>query len=337
MILESFKRSKNFRFRIRWRLEPGRSIDGLNEPVLIDISQDVKGCELKSVGGETRRGGQQLALLSGKYDNEAAAGNAAKITVFALALASLRGGYGLSLLPRVPEGVITDYGIEFMHAQFKNKYEVLLRDTHGVFIYEEVGQTGFVGMGEPEIKVTQPVSSLSNEWKNALADVRTTDPKLLVSYDLFSSSRFETSSRARFLLLVMAVESMVHQQLRTPKEQELLTKMIELVIESRLPSSQVDALRGALNQLKKVSIGYATKHFLQTATESGIVTDPQASKFFSTCYRVRSRMVHEGLTPAASELTTKGNRLEQIVKELLTALIQGDTRLIDLAGIGNDN
>lgn len=64
--MESSTEAKTFRFRIRWRLEPGRSVDGLNEPAVIDLSPDLTGCELKSVGGETTRGGQQLALLSGR-------------------------------------------------------------------------------------------------------------------------------------------------------------------------------------------------------------------------------------------------------------------------------
>jgi hypothetical protein len=137
------------------------------------------------------------------------------------------------------------------------------------------------------------------------------------------SSRFENSSRARFLLLVMAVEALAEQPRRSKAELDLIETLLVAITIAELSEDQRAALLSGVGMLKRVSIGHACRMYLTRSAEAGIVTDTEAVERFTRCYKIRGRIVHGGTTPSPAQLTKESNAMETTIRELLTASIEG--------------
>lgn len=144
----------------------------------------------------------------------------------------------------------------------------------------------------------------------------------LIAYELYASSRFELSSRARFLLLVMAIESLVIQAKRAEDEQELISHLLEIVGASTLDEIRRTALMNGLQTFRKVSIGESCRSLISEAVKAGVVEDTDAANHFRNCYRIRGKIVHSGKTPSPSALSDESNRLEKTVRQLISWALQ---------------
>lgn len=310
------------RFRLRWRLEHGRTFDDLSDPISVGLLPGGAECELKAVGDESRSGGQGLALKSGPFHSADEALAAGERVLAGLLLASLRRGFGLSLNARIPAAVVTSYGKRVLAG---DRFDTVYDDSYGLVVFEDVGRTGFVSAGEMALRMTGPATAFVNFWSTAVAEARPLSDRMLISYDLWASSRFENSSRARYLLLIMAVEALVEQPTRSNRELKLLDSLLKAVATAGLDHEQSAALSSGIGMLKKVSIGHSCKVFLDRLIGTTVVTDLNASAHFTQCYKMRGRIVHGGAIPPAVDLGAAANRLEQTVREVLTATIEGRT------------
>jgi hypothetical protein len=314
-----------FRFRLRWRMERGRSFTGLDEPMLMSISPGIIDCQLKSVGAESAAGGQDLVLRSGVFLTRPEAEKAGRETLAALMLLSVRKGYGISLVPRTPPPLITDYGIEYF-SQILGVYSPVLRDSYGLTIYRELGGTRFISGGDMMPKVSGPAEAVATQWKECLAANPVVDERVILCHDLYASSRSENSSRARFLMLVMAIESLLERVPRGDTEQNAIDTMIACLSQLRLTNNDIQSLKASLEPLKFRSIGSLGRQFLKRARLAGVVSNENVVSLFDECYGVRSKIVHEGLNPTPSVLSDYSNALDVLVRELLTALLEGRFR-----------
>src|ERR1019366_10717897 len=95
-----------YRFRVRWQFEPGRRVSGLDQPVTVALSPELSGCELSVVSEGDAFGGQNCVLKSPDFGNPDEALVASEKALVGLLLASLRRGYGVSMVERLPPGVV---------------------------------------------------------------------------------------------------------------------------------------------------------------------------------------------------------------------------------------
>jgi hypothetical protein len=318
--------SMSTHFRIRWRFDPGRTLQNFDQPLAAELPT-VGLCELKIVGDKAGDVGQDLALKSGPFDSEAAARVAGEKAVAALLLTSLRSGYAVSIQPRAPTGFLFNAGRQFLAERLG--LDIVYDDSYGLTVFEEVGRIRLVSVGGMRGIVGQPASAFVAAWSEAFLTAASCNERVLLSYDLSASSRFENSSRARFLLLVMAVEALVEQAPRSADERALIERLLVMIEAAGLPSDRATALRSGVGALKYQSIGHACRTFLRQAIASQILTDSEADAHFSQCYRLRGRIVHRGLTPPVSELTDNADRMEATVRQLLRAAIEGRAVVAD--------
>jgi hypothetical protein len=152
-----------YRFRLRWRLEPGRSVQGLDRPLIVNLP-DSGECELKVIREPSETGGQDLALKSGGFDSADAAGAAGEKTLAGLLLTSLRQGYGVSTLARTPPGVVTKYGKAMMAG---DRFDSIYDDRYGLTVFEDVGRPGFVSVGEVRPLVSGYGTQFCEIWSAA--------------------------------------------------------------------------------------------------------------------------------------------------------------------------
>lgn len=307
-----------YRFRLRWTLEPGRTLQELEGPAII-LLPGIGRCEIKPMSPATESEGHSLTLIGPAFDSPEKAILQAERALGGLLVTTLRLGFAIQLQSRRPEGVITQFGMEWF-AQQIGGIDTVYRDRLGVTVFEERGNTRFVSMGNPSILVTSKFAPFIAEWD--CEPTATLSRRNLIAYELYASSRFESSSRARFLLLVMAIEALGIQEDRLKDEQAVIAQLLEHVSTCELPEPRRTALMNGIRGLKKVSIGETCRRLVAQAIEADAVTDPNAATHFQDCYRIRGKIVHSGKTPPPSQLTNESNRLEKTVRELLTWVLQ---------------
>lgn len=308
-----------FRYRIRWRFEHGHSISGLKAPVTVSPGNASGDFELRPIEEADQFAGQGIALRSSEFATADGARAEGERALLRLLHASIENGYGVSLKPRIPPGFITEYGKKALGG---DRFDVILDDEFGLCVYEEKGRTAFANVGTPQLLTSQPIDRFIESWQRANVQVTTPSGRLLTSYDLYANARFENSSRARFLLLVMSIESLVEQTPRTVAEQLAVDAAISAVQASGLSADEVGALTSGIAMLKNNSIAHSTKLYLTRAHEAGVLSVPESSLQFAKAYNIRSKLVHRGITPAPSDLADRAAELERIAKELLLAIIE---------------
>jgi len=286
----------------------------------VTLLPHIGACELKSVGGETQAGGQDLALKSGPFESASEAEASGQKVLAGLVLASLRGAYGVSIQAQVPGGGVTNYGKKTLGA---GRFDAIFDDAYGLTIFEDPGRAAFVRIGEMRLSIAARETAFVETWSAAATAAVRWDDRTLIGYDLYASSRFENSTRARFLLLIMAIEALVEQSRRSESEVALIERLLHTINDARLPTEQSAPLLSGVGMLKNVSISHACRSHLGRSIAARIVTDPEAAEHFTACYRIRGQIVHGGATPSASQLSDHSSRMETTVRELLMAAIEG--------------
>jgi len=192
---------------------------------------------------------------------------------------------------------------------------VVINDVHGLMTYPSEPTPGnFVsgsasGIAAPtqqSVEAALTVITLGNTWS----------PLASLAYDLYSKSYFVESADARFLLLMVAVETLIEQKSRTPAAEHHVERLIEATKgNDLLTKPEVDSLVGALKQLRQESIGAAGKR-LASQLERRSYADMSPAHFFTQCYNVRSQLVH-GSGSKVEDVNTLVGPLDLFVSHLL--------------------
>jgi hypothetical protein len=177
--------------------------------------------------------------------------------------------------------------------------------------------TGTAGVGGS--CVSRPIHCfVPRGLQAALTANPSTESRLLISYDLLNS-RFESSAERAFFL-VMAIES---QHARKDRQRSRSGRLFgPMVAASNLPTDRLEALKSGVGQLRWRSNATSCREYLRRAETAGILSDAGAAENYSRCYVIRSKMVHDGITPSASELANHSGSLESTSRELITALVE---------------
>lgn len=132
--------------------------------------------------------------------------------------------------------------------------------------------------------------------------------RILLSMELHAGSKLEASGRARFVMLVSAIESLVDTKEQSPQVVGLVQQLID-VVDARpdLETPQKNSLRARLGQLRRESVLQGLRRTLATL---GIGNDD--IEFVAHCYDLRSQIVHRGAR--VPELQSRASRLEEIMK-----------------------
>ena len=142
------------------------------------------------------------------------------------------------------------------------------------------------------------------------------------AFGLYSGSMFVASlADARFLMLMMAMETLIEQEPRSDAAVAHVDRLIEQTRESGLPSPEITSLRSSLEYLRRESISAAGRRLAQERLAGRTYGDPvkeSPSKFFTGCYELRSRLVH-GYHPRPTFNEVNGHvaGLELMVSDLL--------------------
>jgi hypothetical protein len=179
-----------------------------------------------------------------------------------------------------------------------------LTEEEGYAIFRSDENVRFLGMGEPTLHVSTGWPNVARTLTAGIDQVRPrvdeADPNLATAIDLYLSSFYESSVRARFLTLVMALEVLAPV---TQKHRAAVQLLIDLQnsIDTRLADEANPDARDALEALrretdfrKETSIRRRIRQLvLQDAPLSDVDREALAKRVVAA-YDLRGSVVHTG-------------------------------------------
>ncbi len=280
-------------FRIRFRMGLSVKLDVDDAEWVLTSPGERPAVSLKSpVEGQSISEAEQLVLVACGYPSRDAAWSA-----------------------RAPKGAFTEAGLRWLeetHAEAR-----VLNDEHGVMVFAEHPVPRFASQsatgvgGKPQERVALAIAQ-------ARADGVQLGAKEVLAFDLFGAAFFQPSADARFLMLMMALETLIDQRPRSDEVKVLVDGLTEQVRQSELAPSDSASLIGSLQSLKNESVGQAGRRTAETLGDRKYM-NKSAKAFFNECYEVRSALVHGHFPrPTREEVDILAANLELFVGHLIS-------------------
>lgn len=301
-------------FRLRFRLSDFRALGRDDREWVLLNAPPQRVVLLPGDEQETLATARIQVLHGSGYDTQVHANEAGQQwrDWLTLALASITTGVDFG--DRAPRGALTEEALKLQEGVR------VLNDVHGLMTFE---------CDPPPVFVTVTATTMrpmaSRELEEALTRVRAVPREVSTSqrlaYDLFSAAQSETNADARFMMLMMALETLIKQRSASSLTKEIVSKFIEAVGSSDLPEKEKESLKGSLRDLKKrESVGQAGRRLVAGVGDHLnplLSADPEA--FFKKCYALRSKLVHgEDPRPSRDDVAERAAGLEVFVSHLIS-------------------
>jgi hypothetical protein len=252
----------------------------------------------------------QLVIKGQGYDTVEAAQLEGELCRDRLTIAFSKLRFPADFGDRAAKGSWTSYGLKMLEEQSGTR---VLNDIHGLQVYESNILVQF-----STVSAKAFITKSRDETLKTLAAAFSINPivheKKRLAYELFSASSFADYVDARFMLLMMAVETLVQQNERENEEQELIDQLISCVNNSNIKNK--DSIKGGLEGLRQESIGQAGKRLVSNLSNNYLDLIPE--RFFSFCYSLRSKLVHGHIPrPTFEEVGNVCGALENLVADLI--------------------
>ena len=312
----------NYHFRIRFRLSPSSRL-GHDESVFDLRRPSGQGDHtLDALGAESISDSQWLALRNsgGGFPTEEKAMDAGRIAKSAILWCGVRMRLGMDLGDDKAHGGASEYLKKIRREQGIR----LLNEVHGLNVYGEDPElpTRFASFSASG-RVDKDISRFEKYFNEAVdMNLQLTDKESL-AFELYGLSQFESSSRARFITLVIAIESIIEDKKRNAEAVKHVEQLVKFTNNSGLPLSEVDSLRGSLRRLKYESISKAGRDLIDRYLGQAQYDGKVAEIFFRDCYNIRSQLVHNG-KPADETIDLRSlvARLDRLVADLLVSYVE---------------
>ena len=203
----------------------------------------------------------------------------------------------------VREGIFEEHGRSVL-----NDYGLNVFDCEPPPLFDRVGSAGLV------------VSAREN-WLRAL-DAAMSVPEISdierLAYDIYASAFVvQFSAEARFMLLMMALETLIEQAERDAPTRSHVDRLIEVTRISELPNREKASIAGSLQWLYVESVTRAGKKLAATLGDR-TYNNETPPRFFAECYDVRSKLVHgHSARPGRDVVGRLAANLETFVGDLL--------------------
>lgn len=234
-----------------------------------------------------------------------------------LMLAFARSGIGVDFGDRAAKGAFTEAGLTWVEDTTGRR---AVNDVHGTVVYECDPPPRFASMS-----VKPVLGRDSNRFMEGVALARSKEATLSLeeqlAYELYSASFFATYADARFLLLMMALETLIDPQPKSEKAQKLIDDFTVMLERSALAEPETASLRGSLGWLRNESISQAGRRLALTLGDNRYM-DASAESFFVKSYDLRSRLAHgHSPRPGRTEVEHHSATLERLVGDLISLAI----------------
>jgi hypothetical protein len=302
-----------YAFRVRFELANRQALSFETAEVVLGEAEDVR---LVALQGQSINETDKVGIIGRGYRSEAAADDAANRWRGYVERGFARVDVGADFNPR--GGVATEHGLANFATLFPGMPRVepwrpLLNDfPRMVFRQRPWPKLVRVGLGDLTVS-RNPRTVIGSIQGAASMDIHMPERQAL-AYNLFSASFSAPSEDARFVMLMMALETMLEPAARSEAANQHVDKLIAVTQSSELPDAQ--SMVAVLESLRDESIGQAGRRLSRTLG-SRRYADEKPADFFTACYEIRSGLVH-GQFPRPS-VDGRVAALETFVSNLLSA------------------
>ena len=279
-----------FHFRLRFHL-PGHQRIGVDGHELPLVSKGARSVKLRPFDkGTPVEKADRLVLEGGPFPTEEAAIVAGR--------AARTGLMCLTVKHRIGMDLGDDRASGGMSAFLKRRLAVeqgvtVLNNVHGIMVYDGADAPKFASASGALTGVYAP-EVLAATFRHAFAAGVRPPERVETSVALFSASFFAGNPSGRFLLLVMAIEALLQPVKRSEATRDHIQGLINETRQADLPPDEKASFMGTLQYLKRESINQAGRRLARSLPEGPRYDGETAEKFFTRCYGLRSRLVHDG-------------------------------------------
>ena len=308
----------DFTFRYRLKLAPRSSISSPEPRVELLQTSDSRKVELASPDAESPlTKARDLVLRAAGWSSADQAEIEGRQYADRLAIALIHHRIGVYPADTAPRGLFFKPGLRMLEEQLNER---VMNDVYGLTTYESEPPPRFASVGPVTVVMSVAAAKLRNTFQALSANPVGISNRERLAIDLFNNSFLESSSNTRLLTLVMAVESLLQLQPRSAPAMALVDSFLEEVAHSAaLSTKEKDSLSGSLRYQRLQSISEAARTLVSTRLGGRRYMELSPAKFFTTCYTVRSWLVHGAEPrPPYQEVGRLAATLEVFVCDLLT-------------------
>jgi hypothetical protein len=304
-----------YKFQIRLNITTSSFIGIEEEEYHIELSSGIY--SIKSLTGKIKDS-KELFLTKGGFNTEAEALNAGHNALDALRWCSAKLGIGLDLGDNKIKGGVTD---AYREQYLKETGIRLVNGVNGLMVIEDSKNVKSVFASASAV-VTRGRESFLSEFNYFLSKEKVITVQTALAFHFFNlAQQFETSLRVKFLLNIIALESLVEQKERREEATSHVDQLIQLTENnSNLNSDEKNSMISTLKHLRNESISASVKNFIGNILEGKRYGNKSVRKFFTDCYEIRSEFVHDGKWDDEKERLVY--ELERMVVDLLLTLVE---------------
>ena len=198
----------------------------------------------------------------------------------------------------------------------------LLVDYQTSLIYDRTQHGGTIGGVSDQLHLKMDSCRLVELINEIFSDENIeVEEKLLVSMELFTSAKLETSDRAKFVGLVSALEPLAQSEAYgNPELEKLVDNFLNQLNNTSIPDNIKRSVEGRIRDLKKESISQAIQRIVQESIPAN--ENEKAVSIIKDAYNIRSTILHEGSTDA--DLEQKSNEIENIIRQIYSHRLKRD-------------
>jgi hypothetical protein len=214
-------------------------------------------------------------------------------------------------------GHVTRVGQKYV---FGNGHKVqVIPEIPGLTVFPTEPAARFAIIGRPTVRGWTNAGLVVQALGIARGERKALDDRLRLACNIYGLASF-LSGEARFLSLVIALESLIVEARRPSDQIVMIDEIIEHVRQSSLASPSADSMMGALREMKRQSIRASGKELVGILEGSEYMGMP-VRRFWDHIYDIRSRVSHGGLDSHSSVLaSTATPEVGKLVADLIDAL-----------------
>lgn len=300
----------SFSFRLRFKISDRVRLPFDGSEILVYDEEPIKIKLRAHHSKKSIKESSQLVLWGKGYQSaeiaQIAGENARDQLITAFSMFRFPANFG----DRTPKGHISDYGLKMLQERSGKN---ILNDVHGLQVYETKINPVFSTFTAKGV-VNKSKKSVLKAFRTAFSSNSNVDERKRLAFELFSASFFTNYVDARFMLLMMSLETLIEQKEKNEEERILIDQLIAKISASGIKNK--DSIISGLTNLKKESIGAAGRRMAEKLSENYMDMSP--SKFFNHCYELRSKLVHGHIPrPSFEEVGKVSAQLEVFVSNLI--------------------
>ncbi len=131
-----------------------------------------------------------------------------------------------------------------------------------------------------------------------------------LALELYGLSNFESSDRARFLILITCVEALCTREPRAGEQLKVISSLVQVIQKAVLSPSERESLLSVLGEARFESIGKACRRLVK-----GYLGE-NAKKRFQELYDLRSTILHTGTCSSRVNIESAAFDLNYLLSSL---------------------